>query len=245
MKQILLAALFFGLSVTTFAGDNEPIYKTAPMKIRERQKKTARPDIPGNLMFEFGLNILQDNPPPMETAVFGSRTANFYYTYELQFGKSGFFFVPGLGLGLDRYKFDGDYTLQQNSDGSVVFSDISELSPKKSHIIANYFDIPLELRFYVNQNDRRRSFFVSFGGKFGVLFASHTKIKYDDGVEMIKVKDKRTFGLNRFRYGLTGRMGFGGFSAFGYFSLSELFETGPVGTLDTANILVGISLNLF
>ena len=245
MKKIIITFLFLGFTLATFATNTDPIYKSGPMKIRERQKKAARPDIPGNLMFEFGLNTLQDVPAPMENSVFGSRTVNFYYTYNVPLGNFGLFVVPGIGVGLDRYKFDNDFTLAQRSDGVITFEDITELSPEKSHLVANYVDIPLELQWYLNPSDPRRSFHIGFGGKIGILFASHTKIKFDDGVEVVKVKDKRTFGLNQFRYGLTARMGYGGFNAFGYFSLSPLFEDGPAGTLDTANMLFGISINLF
>jgi hypothetical protein len=246
MKQIIATLVIVGLAFSTFATDTDPLYRKAPVKVRERQKKAARPDIPGNLMFEFGVNLLQDDPIQMETTVFGSRTVNVYYQYEVPLGNFGLHIVPGIGLGLDRYKFANAFTLLQQSDGTVVFDDISELQDlKKSHIVANYVDIPIEFRWYSNPEDRRRSLHISVGGKIGILFDSHTKIKYDDGVEVVTVKDKRTFGLNRFRYGVTGRLGYGVFNAFGYFSLSPLFENGPANTLDTSNILVGLSVNLF
>ncbi len=242
MKRSILALIFLFSLTASHATDTDPLYKLAPVSIRQAQ---ARPDLPGNLKVELGWNFLQDEPAPMAINTFGSRTVNVSYSYELPVGKFGLFFVPGIGIGMDRYKFDADFTLSQNANGDVSFTDITELNPKKSHLITNYVDIPLEFRFYTNPDDRKRSFNISFGGKFGFLFESQTKLKYDDGSETVKVKNKKSYGLNPFRYGLTGRIGYGGFNVFGYFSLSELFEDGPNGTVDTSNFTIGLSVNLF
>ena len=242
MKQLIAILIFLFPFSQSFAGETDPLYKLAPVQIRSTQ---ARPDIPGNLKVELGWNFLQDEPAPMEIRSFGSRSFNVYYTYEFPVGNFGLYIIPGIGLGLDRYKFDNDFTLNQDTDGNVTFVDITETDPKKSHLIANYIDIPLEFRYYVKSDNPKKSFFVGFGGKFGFLFGSHTKVKFDDGDETVTAKEKRSFGLNPFRYGLTGRLGYGGISLYGYWSLSELFEDGPVGTLDTKNFTIGLSVNLF
>jgi len=242
MKRVLTTIIFLSLATSIFAGGTDPIYKLAPVKIRETQ---ARPDLPGILKFEIGWNFLQDEPAPFAINSFGSRTVNIHYSYEFPIGNFGLHIVPGLGLGLDRYKFDNDFTLAQAEDGTVTFEDISELDPKKSHLIANYIDIPLEFRFYVNKDYPKRSFHFGIGGKFSILMNSHTKVKYDDGDEKVIDKEKRSYGLNPFRYGVIGRIGYGGVSIFGYWNLSELFEDGPAGTLDTTNFTIGLGLNLF
>ncbi len=242
MKRVLTTIIFLSLITSVIAKDTDPLYKLAPVSVRQTN---ARPDLPGILKVELGWSFLQDEPEPMAIKTFGSRSVNIAYSYEFPLGNFGLYVVPGVGLGLDRYKFDGDYTLTQDEEGVVGYADISEISPKKSHLIANYVDIPVELRFYVNKDNPKRSFHIGIGGKFGFLFSSHTKIKYDEGGEKVIDKEKRSYGLNPFRYGLTGRLGYGGISVFGYMSLSELFEDGPAGTLDTTNFTIGLGLNLF
>ena len=211
------------------------------MKIR---KRNARPDVPGTFLIELGWNSLQDNLDEMDIIPFSSRTVNLYYFYNIPLGKGKFELMPGIGLGLDRYSFDDDITLSQsNTTGNVTITDLDFDNVQKTLLVSNYIDIPLELLFYSNPDDKRRSFKIGIGGKFGLKYSSHTKVKYDneDGATVIE-KDKRDFGLNPIRYGATGRIGLGGFSLFFYQSLSNLFEDGqgPMNT-ETRNLTIGLS----
>lgn len=221
----------------------------------EIRKRKARPDIPGLLLIELGWNVLSGSPDELDVATFGSRTINFYYLYDMPIGNSRFSFMPGIGVGLDRYKFDNDVTLAsgQDADGNDIVSvvQLSDALPtgadiQKTQLISNYIDIPIEFRYYTNPNDRKGSFKIGIGGKVGMRFTSQTKLKYELDSENIKTKQKESFGLNRFRYGVTGRVGIGGFNLFYYQSLSELFESGegPLQT-DANNITVGISITGF
>ena len=233
------------VSLTAMAGDkenpkNNPKAKLEPMKIRKRK---ARPDIPGTLLVELGWNILQSNPSEMEIGTLGSRTFNLYYLYniELPFAAGRFELMPGFGVGLDRYRFEDDITLSAAGD-NVDIVELEDLDVTKSMLISNYFDVPVEVRFYANPNDKKRSFKVGVGFKAGIRFSSHTKVKYEEGDNNVILKEKNIFGLNRFRYGVTGRIGIGGFNIFYYQGLSELFESGE-GPLDSTatNITVGLS----
>ena len=58
------------------------------------------------------------------------------------------------------------------------------------------------------------------------MYDSFNKIKYKEDAETKILKDKQNFNLNRVRYGLLGRLGFGAFSMFCYYNLSPLFEKG-------------------
>ena len=259
MKKFLIFILTFGITLPSFAGDNnnpekkdkdKPSTVVTPMKIRNRE---ARPDIPGSFVIDFGFNALQSSPESLETGMIGSRTVNLYYYRDIAIGNSNFVLMPGIGVGLDRYKFDENITLTQsadaNGDNMVSITDLNTALPdadfKKSHLITNYIDIPLEVRYYVNADDKKRSFNIGVGGKAGILFGAHTKLKYDLNDEANKIKEKKEYGLNRFRYGLTGRIGIGGFNFFYYHSLSTMFDDGPAGTEDTSNITVGISVTGF
>ncbi|GAA0890516.1 hypothetical protein GCM10009122_01940 [Fulvivirga kasyanovii] len=254
MKKIFIYILTLGIATGTYAGDNDkpengdkPLAQLSPMKIRDR---AARPDVPGTFLIDIGWNILQGAPDNFETNLIGSRTINMYYYYDMPIGNSNFVFMPGIGVGLNKLKFDDDVTLVQgvDTDGNTVVT-VEELNEgwdvKKSQLVANYIDIPLELRFYANPDDKKRSFNVSVGGRAGIRFSSHTKLKYEADDENIKTKVKKDFGLNRFRYGVTGRIGIGGFNVFYYHSLSDMFDGGPEGTEGMTNITVGLSFTGF
>lgn len=242
MKKFFTYILVLSFTFSAYAGtgDEKPSDRTGPMKIR---KRTARPDIPGTFLIDIGWNLLQNEPSNLNTSILGSRTVNMYYYYDIPIGNSNFVFMPGIGVGLNRFKFDDDVTLINTGDSISVVNVPG--SVKKSMLVSNYVDIPLEVRFYANPDDKKRSFNVTVGGRAGILFSSHTKLKYKLDGENIKEKSKNDFGLNRFRYGLTGRIGIGGFNVFYYHNLSEIFDKGPKGTATTSNVTFGLSFTGF
>lgn len=110
----------------------------------------------------------------------------------------------------------------------------------------NYFDIPMDFRFTLNPDDPNRSFKVTIGGRFGVLYDSFRKFKYREDGETKKLKDKQDYNLNPIRYGVSLKVGMGNFHLFSYYDFSPKFETdlGPSKT-DMTNLVFGISISAF
>lgn len=202
---------------------------TALAQTESTRKVSRRPDIPGTFTLEFGFNSALDGPDNFNLGFYGSRTVNLYYQYDFRILNSPIFFTPGIGLGLERFKFNNEYTLgyAANDLNSIVM-----VSPentglpgiKKSQLITNYIDIPLEIKFLTKPEDPARSFKIAVGGRIGYLFDSFTKIKYKEEGEVKKLKNKESYNLNPIRYGLSARIGVGNVSLFGYYNLSPLFE---------------------
>jgi hypothetical protein len=121
---------------------------------------------------------------------------------------------------------------------------------RKSQLITNYVEVPVEITFRTNPEDPARSFRASIGGRVGYMFDSFTKIKYKENSEVKKLKDKQDYNLNKFRYGVSAKLGVGNFSLFGYYNLSDLFEKNK-GILEDSQLknfntfTVGISLSSF
>lgn len=218
---------------------------------KKKKKQKARPDLPGILLIDVGFNFLQDNPEGMDVGFWGSKIVNFYYYLDIPIGKSHFSFGPGIGLGLEKYSFDDNNTLTLNNSGNTEITELANLlnddvEIKKSKIAANYIDIPVEFRFHVNKENHDQGFRAAIGGKVGFLFDGHTKIKYEEDGDNKKIKQKDNFNLQRFRYGVTARIGFPGINLFGYYSLSELFESGRGPDETTATSFnLGISISGF
>ncbi|MDN5200660.1 outer membrane beta-barrel protein [Fulvivirgaceae bacterium BMA10] len=245
MRNLILALFFLSFTTSTFAFENDND------KDKGKKKKVASPDLPGALLIDIGFNFLNDNPEELDIGFWGSKTVNFYYYYDIPIGKSGFSFNPGFGLGLDKFSFDNSVTIvseinADNQQREIVVKQLSELLPnteiKKTKLAANYFDIPLELRFNLNKNNHERGIRFAVGGKVGFLLKSHTKIKYKEDGDVKISKQKENFGLNKIRYGAHARIGIGGFGFYGYYSLSELFQSneGPLQTT-TAPLNFGIT----
>jgi hypothetical protein len=241
------------------------IYFTASSQTTEAKKTTARPDIPGIFTLELGLNRVLNGPENLKFGLWGSRSFNVYYQYELRILKSRLSFVPGIGLSLERFKFrDGQVIDYRRKNGlldeeitstdtldifSITQSGITGM--KKSQLINNYVEVPLELRYTLNPDDPARSFKISIGGRIGYMYDSFNKIKYKEDGEMKQLKNKENFNLTRFRYGAFAKIGFGSFSLFGYYNLTPLFKnnrgiyTDKTSFNDLNTFTAGISLSSF
>lgn len=188
--------------------------------------KGRQPNIPGTFVVELGINGAPDAPERFDLGAWGSRTINIYYTYELQVLQSKFSVVPGIGLSLERFKFKNGATLGYRSDSLklLIPSESGILGLRKSHLVTNYIDIPVELRFTSNPSDPNRAFKAAIGGRVGYLYDSFSKIKYKVEGETRHLKDKQSWNLTQFRYGVYAKLGIGNFSLFGYYNLTPLFE---------------------
>ena len=252
MKKLTLSifTFFIVLSAIASGGENPKTLKQAPKHNVSTQATTqnapASPNFPGSLVFDLGFNFLNDEPEDMKLNFFGSKIFNVYYMYEIRLGNSAFSFNPGLGLGLEKCRFDKNVTLATNNEGTAIVPLSEDWDVKRSKLAANYVDIPIELRFHANKDNFRKSFKVGIGAKAGILFNSHSKIRYKEDGDNKTLKSKEPFNLNRFRYGVQGRIGIGSFSVFYYQELSSLFKDGkgPEGT-DASPFKVGISLYAF
>ncbi len=244
IRKLVGILLFSGISTVALCQD-----VVAP------KKKSIRPDIPGVFTVDFGFNRAVSAPVDFDLYFWGSRTVNLYYQYEFRIAKSQFSVVPGIGLSLERFRFKDGYSITYTdaSHSTVIMKSPAERgipNVKKSMLITNYIDVPVELRFTLKPEDPSRSFKISVGGRIGYMYDSFNKIKYKEDGETKILKDKQNYHLNRIRYGLVGRIGVGGFSFFGNYNLSPLFEKGD--GLQTNNVsndfntwTVGISVSNF
>jgi hypothetical protein len=216
------------------------------MVIAQTKYAGGRPDIPGTLLLEVGVNLASETPEDFKPAVFGSRTLNVYYQYPIQLPifQKKISLVPGIGFGFDRFKFSNNYTLAYES-GDLTMSKMG-LDISKSQFNTNYFDVPIEIMYTKKVDDPNRSLKVSLGFRTGVLINAFTKIRYNDDGTDIKLKTKQAWDVNTLRYGPYAKVGFGNFSLFTYSNMSTLFKAdkGP----DESNInsvTIGISLGGF
>jgi len=250
MKKIFGSILFVLLTICAFAQD-EPV------------KKTHKPTIPGTFMVDLGVNQAIGKPDTWKQGTWGSRTMNLYYQYSMRFGRSKFSFNPGIGVSMERWKFKNGATLIDTVElvsfpnGAASPNQVEQynlLSPtrtigqlaKKSQLIANYIEVPIEFRFDTSPEDIARSFNVAIGGRVGYLFDAKTKLKFKTDGEIEKYKVKQEHGLEKFRYGIYTRIGVGGFNWFAFYNLTDVFQKGkgPLGK-DFNSLTFGISINGF
>src|SRR5690606_25869282 len=122
------------------------------------------PNIPGTFTLELGLNSALDAPSRFDQALWGSRTLNLYYQHELRIAQSKISLVPGIGLSLERFKFKNGATPGYDAEDSLKLflpSETGRTSLRKSQLITNFIDVPVDLRFTSNPSDPGRAFKIS------------------------------------------------------------------------------------
>jgi len=226
IKKVLVFA-FLLLPSVAFAQEQPP-------------SNTAQPDLPGMLLFDYGVNILFNNPDDFDTNAIRSRSIGFHYLYPVPIGESDFSFHPGIGFSFHNYNFWDDAVTLSISDSTQLVDLDNTLYPNvsKTKLSVHYFNIPLEFRYFSKSD--YRGFTAAVGGVVGRRVLAYTKIKFGDNEHD---KFRRDFNTNPWRYGAYVRVGFRGIMLSGKYMFSEVFQPGdgPVANPMT----VGLTISLF
>lgn len=210
-------------------------------------------EVPGHLMIDLGVNFLQGNPNQIDVRPIGSRAWSLSYLYPFRLKEdSHWSFNAGVGLSQDVFQFQEDVlplydTASINPTGALMFDTVGNVLPasnvSKSQITARYVNLPIEVRWELNPDYKRKNFWVAVGGSVGYRFDAMSKVVYTQGTETIKLKRKENFRLNQLRYGAQIRAGISWFSIYGRYEISPLWapNQGPSGS----GWQVGMSFDLF
>ncbi len=238
MKKIIFA-LFAVLLLT--AGHISKAQLTEEVK-----KKT--PDLPGQIMLDFGFNSTTDAPSNLPYHWWRSKSVGLYFVKSFEFSKK-LEFRPGIGLNLEKFGHSKNmevFTYGEDAIGTdtLGFSTVLGGSLKKNQLAVNYIEVPLEIRINFNGNEKKDGIFLALGGSAAYRFESHTKLKYSDEFgNKMKAKQKNDFGLEKIRLGAYGRIGYRNLGIFYKTYFTNLFsENGPTGTANMLYSTIGISL---
>ncbi len=157
--------------------------------------------------------------------------------HPLRLGQSFFWLAAGYGVRSMNYHMNGNFAEFESPNGTrsqfVAFD--QGYAYKKHKWAMTYAELPFEIRY---RNDRPNGFKFGFGGSVGYLINSHSKTIDDDG----KKKFYKLKGIETLNYALTGRMGFGRYSAFVRYQLSRFIRNGDF--LYMTPVSYGISIQL-
>jgi len=164
----------------------------------------------------------------------GSLNLNLHaFRQRLPIIKDNLGFEYGLTIAWKQYRFANDFRILEDTIPFTIEDDGT--SYKKNKLKTTFLEIPLMLT--LSPTNGRNPFYLSAGVYGGVLLGAKQKLKDDNGN---KTKIKDDFNLNKFRYGVVGRIGFGPFAVYAQMSMTELFKAGQGPELTPFN--VGISI---
>ena len=218
------------------------------------QNEMARPDVPGDVMVDIGLNYLDEEPIFVNQAGWRSKSLGVYYLRRKPISEK-FSFYYGAGFGFEKISLGDTVTLSSGyvNDANpnnifvepvAITSLPSGIQFDKNRLAVTYFDVPLDLRFHPRGTQDGEGLFVGVGGILGLRLNSHSKLKFDEGGETVIEKVKGEYNLNGVRYGVQARFGFRGVHIFYKQYFSDLFQD-SVGAANPRMTTIGINVTGF
>ncbi len=137
--------------------------------------------------------------------------------------------VTGVGLEISTYTLDKNISIEKtysSVEPTYLFYDDNQ----KSKLSLSYIDVPLMVEFQIPMKEYGRQIFIAAGAIAKFKFNAHTKIKYKQDNQKLKLKTPDDFHIRNLSYAATVRIGYGSFKFFATYDLQPLFEDdkGPI-----------------
>jgi hypothetical protein len=226
MKKLILLTLIIGSFLSTYA-------QTEPKPQKKDWSKVNMGNRAGDhVMLQFGYDNWIQDPDTVRTKGF-SRSLNAYFLLDFPFKTDPRWSVAfGVGVGTSNIFLDKMTAEVAGSGTKLVFRDVADTNHfKKYKLVTAYAELPLELRYTTNPENTSKGFKVAGGFKIGTMLNAHNKGKdlQNKGGNTIndytaKESSKRFF--NTTRVSATFRIGFGNFTVFGNYQLTNLLRDG-------------------
>ena len=211
MKRISAVVLLLLASVQPFSQDSQ---------------RPSQPDLPGDLMIDFGLNMWSEDTEKLRLDLWRSHSLGIYYNKRFRLTDK-FSFYTGLGFGIDKYAFNDNFTWLSDSQGKISLDTLTGVNLTKNKLVTTYFDIPIEFRFFPTGTVHGEGLFVGVGAIGGMRVDTNTKIKYLLGESDVKEKLDHRLGVSDLRYGVQARLGFRSFHIYYKYYFNSVFDGSP------------------
>jgi len=237
MRKILaLLAILMIPSVLLLAQDDKVNVNAAPPPIVKPSRDF--------LMLQLTYNNWIKKPDSIKTKPFGYGFRG-YLCYDFPIKKTRLSFAAGLGVNVAVTYLD----LQQiaNYDTGVVrgsqvrfIPDPDSVSFKRYKFVTTYLTAPFESRYFSNTQNRNKGFKAAIGLQVGTLLGSHTKALTSVSGTNIKYKVDTKRYVSPWDFAATGRIGWGNFSIFASYNLTNVFKenSGPPITPASVGICI-------
>ena len=253
MKKTLILIFFAMVSVAAYAQPQPEPAKKEPAKKEETKKDAGikeelkKVDSRDRFVIELAHDNWLNTPDGLKTRWF-NRGFNFHFMYDIPIGKSkNVSIAPGIGLSNANVYHNSFLNTTADTAYFTTIPDSIDYKKGKTKLATTFLDIPIELRFRTNPNEKGKSFKVALGFRVGYLLSASSKYQGDDiwfnTGETTRVKQKRLPSINKFKYGPTFRIGYGSINLWGYYSLGTLFQADKGPGIQPFS--VGVSFNSF
>ncbi|MCC7302564.1 MAG: DUF2807 domain-containing protein [Bacteroidia bacterium] len=142
--------------------------------------------------------------------------------YDFHIYKNYVNLVTGFGFEWNSYAFRNPVTMNPDSTFTTLWVD-SGIEYEKNKLRTTGVTMPLLLEFNSHKKNSR-SFHLAAGVTLQYIFKSKSLKEYVMNGYDVDVTRKDDYNINPFRYSATVRAGYGDFTLFANYALSELFE---------------------
>ena len=236
MKKIgILLAIIFGFASISNAQNTVEAQNDSITKVTNEPRD------------RFMINLSFDNVFHKETNGFDtkwhSRGVGLYYMYDIPIKNSRVSIAPGLGFRHSSLYHNSFMTEQANSEGTIftAIPDYKDNDDYKKHKLAtNYFEVPVELRFFSKPSKKGKVVKAALGFRGSIKLTAVNKETNKENGYYKKYKTKGYKDVNLYQGGPTFRVGYGGFNIFAYYGVVGVFkkDKGP----DLTPFSIGISI---
>ncbi|MCB2410762.1 outer membrane beta-barrel protein [Hymenobacter lucidus] len=196
---------------------------------RRKQEERASRAVHSDFSIDLGLNALTNRSGLAEEQFdlkpTGSRYISLNWHYDIRVGgrRSPFHLTLGPELAFNNYMFDNNRRLLATDTRTDIVRE-PLLGLEKSKLATTTINLPIMAKLKFQDRSGHDAFRIGAGGFAGYRLASHTKIKYEDEGHTRKDKDRGSFNLEDFQYGVQGIVGVRGIDLFVKYNMNELFK---------------------
>ncbi|MDD3875204.1 MAG: outer membrane beta-barrel protein [Bacteroidales bacterium] len=249
-KSLFILVLLFGFGLVLTA--QTEVEEINPDTINGKQKMRHE----DYLISDIFSDIWQQTPVGLKPASV-NRGFNASILMDNPLGKSNF--SVAFGVGLSFHNLYSNSILKRELDtlnrytGNTEFIEIEDkYNFQKNKLTLMYIDIPVEFRFRTKSVTDNFKFAIGF--KAGYNVKNYTKyagdqldgtLNQDGTAATIKTKDFNIQNIERIRYGITARIGYGKYNLTAYYALTPLMTKGKSKGDEMFPISVGIAFSPF
>ncbi len=238
MRKLSVIVFALLVSAAAFAQNTTP-KKSVPLVNRAAD----------HFMFQLAANFWSGTADSVKNYVNSfNRSANAYIMIDKPFkGNQKFSAAIGVGVGTANIYFDKMETKIAAFNNKLPFIRTDTGNHYKKYKLATaYLEAPIELRFMSRPQTPNKSWKGAIGVKLGTLLSAHTKgktLENSTGTKLngFSVKENTRQYFNSTRLAATARVGYGIFSLFGSYSITNVFKDGVAPDIKGAQIGLTIS----
>jgi hypothetical protein len=168
---------------------------------------------------------------------------NAYICYDFPFSNTNFSFAAGAGIGSSSVYLDSQIINMTDITNSPIRFLYDSIGYKRYKVNTTYFEVPFEFRFFANKDNRNRGFKASLGVRVGTIISAKTKGVLSTGNGTFKDKQSNRRFFETWRITPTARIGWGNFSLYGAYQVTELFTPTNLEAKGVHPLSIGICLS--